>query len=230
MGRPDFAITDLSGLAQGDLAFIIENFPQPGRSYEEIAQILDELPSTLESTLSSDYLFQQVCGRAQRLLAVSPFLLFNVLLRRTLTDHRAGPGRKVTNYLANMLALFVRTERLYRIEPYDRDTHEYLVEMMEEAREADARRQFLIYSHIGNYALFLTGLFPQWIDHRYRSKRRPIDAKYYVDMGSTHFHQAAAHGLARVYGLDDVFLRLSLRFEHYKSALNHIASRHLFIG
>lgn len=230
MGRPDFATTDLSGLAHGDLALIIESFPQPGRSYEAIAQILDELPSTLESTLSSDYLFQQVCGRAQRLLDVSPFLLFNVLLRRTLADHRSGPGRKVTNYLANMLALFVRTERLYRIEPYDQKTYEYLVEMIEEAQEAGARRQFLIHSHIGNYALFLTGLFPQWIDHRFRFKRRPVDAKYYVDMGSTHFHRAATHGLARDYGLEDVFLRLSLRFEHYKGALNQIASRYLFIA
>lgn len=230
MGTPDFAVTDLSRLHRRDLQFIIDHFPQGGRSYEEIAQVVHTLPSTIESALSSDYLFEQVCDRTRVLLDVSPFLLFNVLLRRALPDHRTGPGRKIINYLANVLALFVRTERLYRIDPYDREAHEYLVGMIENAQEADTRRQFLIHSHIGNYTLFLTGMFPQWIDYRHEVKKRPVNQRYYIDMGSAHFHRASRSDLAREYALEDVFLRLSLRFEHYKHTLNQVASKHLFLA
>ena len=54
MRRPDFARTQLQPLADGDLRFLIESFPRPASSYEEIARILDTLPNTLESVLTSD--------------------------------------------------------------------------------------------------------------------------------------------------------------------------------
>ncbi|MFZ0256073.1 MAG: hypothetical protein WAN46_10580 [Gammaproteobacteria bacterium] len=227
MRSPDFAHTDLEHLESRDLQFIIEHFPLPGRSYEEIARLVHTLPTTLESLLNSDYLFREVCGETKLLLNISPFLLFSVLLRRNLRDHRAKPDRKIINYLANLLSLFIRADRLFRVEPHDRRDHKYLVDLISEGEAANARRQFLIHSHIGNYALFISGLFPAWIEHRYRYQRRPINGQFYIDMGRTYFQRAATHPMAHELGLDDVFLRLALLFEAYKRTLNEISSSYL---
>ena len=227
MKRPDFARCDLSRLADRDLRFIAEKFPAPGANYEDIARCIDNLPSTLESILNSDFLFQKVCGQSKLLLEVSPFLLFNVLLRHSLTDHRQRLDRKIINYLANLLSLFVRTDRLFRVHPDDPLSSEYLVDLISESTQADSERQFLIYTHIGNYSLFVTGLFPRWIEHRQRFQRRPVGSDFYVNFGRTYFRQAAGHRLAQELALDEVFFRLAMLFDSYRGALNQIAKNYL---
>ncbi len=224
MARPDFASTDLGALAQGDLRFLIEHFPTPGESYETIAANLKVLPNTFESMLESDYVFRQIVDRRELLLDVSPFLLFNVLLRRSVGKARMASERKAINYIANVLALFVRADRLYRVQPNDPETQAYIVDMRAEAAEANSARQFCIYAHIGNFTLFLTGVFPGWIEHRHRYKRRPVDRSYYTQQGRSSYHQAALHHLAREYGLDDVLMRLALDFDGYAGALNHMVA------
>jgi hypothetical protein len=225
---PDFAVTDPSRLGDRDLRFVLEHFPKPGRSYDEIVRVIDGLPNTLESMLSSDYLFHEVCDRRRTLLEVSPLLLFNVLLRRILPERRQAVERRIIGYLANLLALFVRTERVYRVDPSDSKTYAHIVDLIAETRIADSRRRFLIHAHVGNYALFLTGLFPLWVHHRSRFGRRPIRQKDYADFGRTHFREAAAHPLARDLRLEDVFLRLALIFDDYRLALNRMAEAYLF--
>lgn len=227
MARPDFAHTELHRLEDRDLRFVIENFPVPGRSYEEISQLVNSLPTTVESMLSSDYLYEKVRDRGKLLLDISPFLLFSVLLRRTLSDHRTRNDRKIINYMANLLSIFIKADRLYRVQPGDPDAREYIVDLIEEAQRADGRRKFHIYSHIGNYSLFLTGLFPRWIEHRHRYGRRPVDIQYYVDFGRAYFRRAAEHPMARELALEEVFLRLALLFDSYKAGLNRMSRDYL---
>ncbi|MFQ5938336.1 MAG: hypothetical protein ACE5LB_18190 [Acidiferrobacterales bacterium] len=227
MKIPDFAHTNLQPLADRDLKFLMENFPEPGRSYEEISQIIDRLPTTLDSMLDSEFVFQKIWEQRAVLLDISPFLFFNVLLRRSVDNPRTANDRKVINYIANLLSLFVKAERLYRIHRGDSQTYEYLVDMIEEAARADTHRQFLVYSHIGNYTLWLTGLFPEWLEYRRRYKRRPVDVSFFTNSGRAYFERAASHPLAQEYGLNDVFLRLAMMFDHYKSGLNHMAREYL---
>lgn len=228
--RPDFAVTHLSGLTRADLSFLIENMPRPARSYEEIARLLDTLPNTLESMMNSDYVFQAIFDRRRMLLDISPFLLFNVLLRRSLAGPFSSLERRVINYLANLLALFVRTERVHRIEPQDPAAHDYIVDLATQAEGADPRRQFVTYAHIGNYSLYLAGLRAAWVDHRHRFRRRAVDERYLCDAGRSYFDRAARHALARQLRLDDVFLRLAMVFEHYRGALAYLARNHLPAG
>ena len=230
MQKPDFARTDLSQLVDKDLQFLIENFPKPGRSYEEIAQLIDRLPTAVESMLNSESLFNKIRDRSLLILEISPFLFFSVLLRRSLMDQRILGDKKVINYIANLLSLFVKADRLYRIHRNDKQTHHYLTDMVQEAATADTRRQFLIYSHIGNYSLYLTGIFPQWIEYRRRYKNRPVGAQFYIDFGREYYDRASEHAMAREYDLGEVFFRLSIMFEVYKEALNHLAKQYLVLS
>lgn len=230
MERPDFACTHLQPLADRDLKFLMDHFPQPGRSYEEIAEVIHRLPTTLESMLESEFVFAKILDQRSLLLDISPFLLFNVLLRRSLTDARTAQDRKVINYIANLLSLFIKTDRLYRVQQHDNKTYEYIIDMIDEAVNADSRRQFLVYSHIGNYALYLTGLFPQWIEYRHRYKKRPVDTKFFTDSGRAYFERASTHPLAREYKLSDVFFHLAVMFDQYKRALNLMARQYLVMS
>ncbi|HQU15869.1 MAG: hypothetical protein B7Z66_06335 [Chromatiales bacterium 21-64-14] len=227
MTHPDFAVTDVHTLQHRDLRFLLEHFPEPGHSYEEIAVLIGEFPTTLESMLDSEFVSREILESRELLLDISPFLLFNVLLRQVLGRQRSPVDRRVIHYIANLLSLFVNNDRVHRIQAHDPRHHEYLVGMIDEAARAEPRRQFLIYAHIGNYALYLTGVFPRWIEHRHRFKRRPVDTAYYLDFGRVYFERAASHPLAREYRLGEVFLRLALLFDQYREALNRMAQQYL---
>jgi hypothetical protein len=213
MQKPDFAHTNLLPLADSDVKFLIDNFPEPGHSYEEISEVMRRLPTTLDSMLDSEFVFHEIFEQRNALLDISPFLLFNVLLRRSLGQVRSARERKVINYIANLLALFVKTDRAYRVHRADAQTYEYIVDMIEEASRSDTRRQFLVYSHIGNYTLWLTGLF--------------LDVSFLTNSGRAYFERASSHPLAREYELNDVFLRLAMMFDHYRNALNYMAREYL---
>lgn len=227
MTRPDFACTELGRLANPDLKFLIENMPQPAQSYKEIAAVVHRLPTTVESMLTSDYVLQALLDRRQSILDISPFLLFSVLLRRSLGRYRSSLDRQVINYIANLLALFISTDRIYRVHAQDPASYEYLVDLIQDAQEADPSRRFTVHAHIGNYALYLTGVFPHWIEHRHRYHRKLVNSQYYVDFGRSYFDSAGKHPLAREFGLRDVFLRLALMFDDYKRGLNHMVSHYM---
>jgi hypothetical protein len=226
--RPDIVARGLDRLTDKDLRFMVENFPQPAASYKDMARIFASLPTTLASMLDAEYVYCKIFENRQELLEISPFLLFNVLLRRCLGGAHTQTERAVVNYLANLLSLFVRTERVYRPEAGDSQSYEYFVDLAAEAARADERRSFLLHAHIGNYALYLTGIFRDSLEYRHRYKRRPVDACYYADMGRVGYRDAASNRLARVYALDDVFLRLALHFDHYRERLNMLAREYLF--
>ena len=69
-----------------------------------------------------------------------------------------------------------------------------------------------IRAHIGNYSLFLTGIFPERI--RVRAERRGFpDLKYFEAMGRSQYGAASDHRLAQRYELSEIFSTLSDRFE-----------------
>jgi hypothetical protein len=226
--RPDIAARGLERLTDRDLRFLVEHFPGPASSYEDMARLFASLPTTLESMLEAEYVQRKIFENRQELLEISPFFLFNVLLRACIDGARTPTDRAVVNYLANLLALFVRADRVFRPEEGDERSYEYLVELTAEAGRADERRRFLLHAHIGNYALYLTGIFRDALEYRARYKRRPLDARYYADMGRVGYRDAAASRHAKTYQLDDIFLRLALHFDHYRERLNVLAREYLF--
>jgi hypothetical protein len=226
--HPDIAARGLERLTDKDLRFLVEHFPGPAASYEDMARLFASLPTTLESMLEAEYVQRKIFENRQELLEISPFLLFNVLLRVCIGGARTATDRAVVNYLANLLTLFVRTDRVYRPEAGDEGSYEYLVDLVAEAGRADERRRFLLHAHIGNYALYLTGIFRDALEYRARYKRRPLDARYYADMGRVGYRDAASSRHAKAYKLDDIFLRLALQFDHYRERLNVLARQYLF--
>jgi hypothetical protein len=145
----------------------------------EAARRVHEHWNTIDSLLESDYVFEALSDRRIAWLEVSPRLFFNVLLRRSLPGRRQAPERRAIQYIANLLGLFTRTERMYRVQADEERSFHYLVDLVQEAAHSTPERVFAVHSHIGNYALVLSGLFAPWIEHRRRYYRRPVSLEYY---------------------------------------------------
>jgi hypothetical protein len=135
----------------------------------------------------------------------------------------------VADYVAEVLAEFARTERARWAVPGSANPLDHFFELLAALQEADERTRFFIRAHIGNYSLFLSGVFPDRIRFRMESRGSP-DLKYYEELGRTHYRAASDHRLAQRYEVADIFSTLSERFETTRQALNDMSSRLLSIG
>lgn len=222
MQLPDFATMGPQGFSRQDLLFLFEHFPVPGVDPVEAIRRVHEQPSTLESILESRFVHDALMDQRARWLNVSPQLFFNVMLRRAMPGPRDRLERQVIHYLANLLGLFTRTERVYQLQQGDAGRYEYLADLVREGMEAGPERQFLVNAHIGNYALYLSGLCAPWVEYRRDFKRRPVSLEFYKRMGRSHYASASGSVQAQQFGLREIFRRLAERFEHFRCGMQKL--------
>lgn len=223
MQSPDFALAGPMAFSQKDLLFLFEHFPVRGIDPVEAVRRVHEQPLMLESVLESRYLHDALMNQTAPCLDVSPQLFFDVMLRRAMPGRRDARERQVIHYLANLLGLFTRTERVYRLQSDDEARYEYLADLLQEALRSGPERRFLVDAHIGNYALYLSGVCAPWVHHRREFKRRPVSLEYYRRMGRSHYATAAGSPQAHDFGLRDVFRHLAERFEYFRNGLQKLA-------
>lgn len=159
--------------------------------------------------------------------AVSSFPLFAyVAVRQAL--HEAGEdNRALADYMAAIVIAFGAKGRAERVGDGDDERYDTLAALVSDANDPDARRSFLVRAHLGNYALWLAGLFPDFISQRRWRKGGP-DLDYYDEMGKRGFQLAADHRLAEEHGLRTLYVMAALRFETMRAALNNVSDRMLF--
>lgn len=216
---PDFAHVDATWLTPRDVAFLLG---VSGQASDDDTLITEGLPPAIEGLLEREGVYEHVSGETGGWLDISPQLYFHVLLRRRLPPPTSYLQRRVIRYLANLLSLFVRTDRLYRIQPGESESFEYLIDLLAEAADSEHERQFLVHAHLGNYALYLSGIGHGWIEYRLKYGRSALGADYYRDMGRRAYQQAADHRLARELELTPVFEYLSQKFDAYARALQRL--------
>jgi hypothetical protein len=172
--------------------------------------------------LDDELLFHALLERGG-CLRVSSHFYFYILVRHVFK--RAGiADRGVADYVAEVLAEFAQSERARCVLPGRTNPLNYFFEMLSALQTADDSTSFHLRAHIGNYSLFLSGVFPDRI--RMRAERRGFpDLKYYVALGRTYFRAASDHRLAQRYELSGIFSTLSERFETTRRALNDISDR-----
>lgn len=153
-------------------------------------------------------------------------LFIYVLVRHALQEVEET-DRGIADYVASILVHFSERERARRIADTDDEIYDTLASLLADAERGDAARTFLVRAHLGNYALWLSGLFPDHIELR-RWRRGGPDLDYYEEMGRRGYALAARHRLAATYGLVGVFAAASERFPRIRLALNRVSDRLLF--
>ena len=160
------------------------------------------------------------------MLVPSEALFFYVLARHAL--RRSGlDNRDLADYLAALLLEFGQRDRAWRIDWNDDQRHRYLVDIVADLEATSGERRFKVMVHLGNYALWLAGLFPDYIAARRLRKAGP-DVSYYDAMGRRGFGMASDHALADHYGLGAVLKTAAEQFPALRSALNGVSDRVLF--
>lgn len=156
---------------------------------------------------------------------IPPGLAVYVFLRRTLLD--AGvEDRMMADYMAALVLHFGYKRRSFRIAEYDDKEYFYLVDIVKDLDEATGQRAFLLSAHLGNFALWLSGLFPDYITARVHRKAGP-DIEYYETMGQTGFRLAASDTRARQGELDALYREVAAAFREVRRALNRFSDQYL---
>ncbi len=168
----------------------------------------------------------------ERLLAVRTLLvpsepLFLYVVVRHALRQAGIDDRDLADYLAAMLLDFGQRDRAWRVDWNDDQRHRYLVDILMDLEASDGPRRFKVMVHLGNYALWLAGLFPDYIAARHLRKGGP-DVGYYDALGRRGFGLASDHRLADEIGLDHVFRAAAERFPSVRTALNGVSERVFF--
>ena len=159
--------------------------------------------------------------------AHASFPLFAYVAVRQALHDAGEDNRALADYMAAIVIAFGAKGRAERVGDADDERYDTLAALVSDANDPDARRSFLVRAHLGNYALWLAGLFPDFISQRRWRKGGP-DLDYYDEMGKRGFQLAADHRLAEEHGLRTLYAMAALRFETMRAALNNVSDRMLF--
>jgi hypothetical protein len=135
----------------------------------------------------------------------------------------------LADYIAALMLHFGIRDRSRRISDVDDQEYGTAAEIAADLDDPDLTRSFLTRAHMGNYALWLSGLFPDYIEYRSRRRGGP-DLEYYEEMGRTGFALASRHRLATEHNLAVLFSKAAERFLVLRMALNSISDAMLFPG
>lgn len=159
--------------------------------------------------------------------ARASFPLFCYVVVRNALRQMGEHDRALADYTAAVLLHFGLRDRAERVSGTDDETYDTLAALLDDVDGPDARRAFLVRAHLGNYALWMSGLFPDMITHR-RWRRGGPDLDYYDDLGRRGFRLAADHRLANDYGLAPLYREAAERFVVMRMALNAVSDALLF--
>ena len=121
---------------------------------------------------------------------------------------------EITVYVTGLLVDFAHVDNLYRVRDATGRRLEYLVDFQLESQRGDKAHARATQKHLGDYALFIVGMFPESL----RRRRRPMSADYYVAQGKQAYATVSTmDGLRPTAAL---FRKLAANFETCVYALN----------
>ncbi len=209
-----------------DVSFILGTLGRKIGDKECLVKLLGDL-STRDLILDDEDLLHSLLEQRQ-CLEVSSHFYFYILFRNVL--NRAGLNdRNLADYVAEVLAEFSISARSDCVLRDQKTPLTYLFEMLLALQTADERTAFELRLHVGNYSLFLAGVFPDRIRERAKRKGFP-DLRYYEEMGKTQYRIAGYHRLAERHNLGAILNTLSERFKTTREALNDLSERLVSLG
>jgi hypothetical protein len=153
--------------------------------------------------------------------------LFSYVMVRHALRRLGEDDRRLADYVAAVLMHFGMRDNAHRVSAADDQVYDSLAALMADVDDPDGRRSFLVRTHLGNYALWLSGLFPDYIEHR-KWRRGGPDLDYYEEMGRRGYQLAAGHRLANEHGIATLFATAADRFGLLRAALNDVSDSLLF--
>jgi hypothetical protein len=214
-----------------DFDFIVRTLARSQTDQVSLVDLLSDI-ETRDSILDHPRLVDAILNHCGHLRISSQFY-FYVLARHVLQQDGIG-DRKLCDYVASLLETFSHASRLQISD----ETHQlaesatadssrgeqYISDILIALNRATPEQAFLLRAHIGNYSLFISGIFHPAVAGQ-RSLRGGPDIEFYEQIGRTNYQLVASHAVARRCELNDVFEGLADRFRDVRLALNQLSDR-----
>ncbi len=201
-----------------DFDFVVKTLSKSDRDSLTLEELLTDAEAR-DAVLDDPRLFSTVLEHGAP-LTISPQLYFYILVRHVLKQTGLN-DRGTSDYVASLLERFSQTAGM-RSPADGRDTPiQYVSDMMVALRNASPHQTFLIQAHMGNYALFISGIFRETVESR--SQRGAPDVSFYEDVGRSSYKAVAQHRVARSCELTGIYEALSAGFHEVRLALNRLA-------
>jgi hypothetical protein len=201
-----------------DFDFVVSTLARSERDSVNLVDLLTDAEAR-DSILDSPRLFQTILERGAP-LSISPQLYFYILIRHVLKETGLN-DRGVSDYVASLLETFSQTARMKSPADGRSTPIQYVSDMLVALQNATPVQTFLIRAHVGNYSLFITGIFHGTVQSR--AERGAPDFGFYEDVGSANYKAAAHHRVARSAALTEIFERLAASFHEVRLALNRLS-------
>jgi hypothetical protein len=203
-----------------DFDFIVRTLARSKTDHVSIVDLLSD-DATRDSILDHPRLVDAILSHPAQLRISSQFY-FYVLARYVLREAEID-DRKLCDYVGSLLETFSRANQLNNPDGIENRAHEYISDMLIALQRVTPQQAFLLRAHIGNYSLFISGIFHE--NAQRRSLRGGPALKFYEEVGRTNYQLVASHETARRCELNDVFAGLAERFRDVRLALNDLADR-----
>ena len=202
-----------------DFDFVVRTLSRSATDHVSLVDLLSDA-ETRDSVLDNPRLVDAILSNAGHLHISSQFY-FYVLARHVL--QRAGINdRKLCDYIASLLEAFSRASVLRA--PHTADSvQQYISDMLIALQRVTPEQAFLLRAHVGNYSLFISGIFHE--NTQRRSLRGGPDVRFYEQIGRANYQLVAGHAAARRCELNDVFEELAERFGQIRCALNRLSDQ-----
>jgi len=145
--------------------------------------------------------------------------LFNTLTERSFEKRLDYPDREVIRYLADLLTDFIHIDNVYKIRAATGRRVEEVAEMLLEAdlfsRAESLDRERDVHKHIGDFTLFMTGIFPEYV-RRLRTSKAVLNRDALVDYiktGKRSYWIVSEHTYGAYSKTSPLFRKLSKDFE-----------------
>ena len=203
-----------------DFDFVVRTLARSRTDHVSLVELLSD-GETRDSVLDHPRLVDAILSHAGH-LSISSHFYFYVLARHVLRDVGIT-DRKLCDYVASLLETFSRVNGLQAPHLGDDHGRQYVSDMLIALTRATSAQAFLLRAHVGNYSLFLSGIFHE--NTQRRSLRGAPDLAFYEQIGRTNYQLVASHATARRCELSDVYEELADRFREVRLALNRLSDQ-----
>ncbi|MEP6699226.1 MAG: hypothetical protein ABJB09_05790 [Verrucomicrobiota bacterium] len=203
-----------------DFDFVVRTLARSQTDHVSLVDLLSDA-ETRDAVLDNPRLVDAILSSARH-LCISSHFYFYVLARHVLRDVGIT-DRKLCDYVASLLETFSRVNGLHAPHVTEENGRQYVADMLIALTRATPEQAFLLRAHVGNYSLFISGIFHE--NTQRRSLRGAPDLNFYEQIGRTNYQLVSSHATARRCELSDVYEELADRFHEVRLALNRLSDQ-----
>jgi hypothetical protein len=203
-----------------DLAFVVRVLARSPHDSISLLQLLKD-DEERDHILDHDLIYDQIIDHTS-CIRISSAFYFYILTRRVL--RKAGvEERALSDYVAAVLTAFSRINQLQEATIATPDAvprhFAYVSDLLAALNNAEPHQAYALRSHIGNYALFLTGIFAEQVEAQAEQRGAP-SIGFYETVGQSSYRTVAGYPQAQRAQLGRIYQQLAEQFHEIRMALN----------